>query len=446
MWRASPDGQPAADAGFMVRHRRHRSRSPASPPRADARHGGDANILIYERLARRARPRRQPGDGPGNGYDPRLPTDHRHPPEQHLHRFVLYMVGTIQLKGFGISLPVGLIISLFTSLYVTRRQCATWPGKKLADEAEHARLFSKPNIDFMRIRYYCSRRRSSSRSRAALFIYRDKSGLTSTFVRRTATRELDRSDGHQRSNHFLKGSDLADLSVEQIFISAPGYTEGTKSKLFTVRTSEKDRKKVLDEINRTLGKGTRTKKRPELLKTIDLHDYQPVFARESLRRDLSFVDRESKQTRLRFARHGQHVFDAADAGSSRRAGRDNQDDRRRLSRRCLANDRRWHRQGQGRPFPVDGIRFRWTLAARPRKETNDRSQRSRATCMSCWHRAKKTFGNNPQPERLENFDSQLAAETQLRALYAILASWGRHPALPLVPVRQLDFGAAAVCA
>jgi SecD/SecF fusion protein len=36
----------------------------------------------------------------------------------------------------------------------------------------------------------------------------------------------------------------------------------------------------------------------------------------------------------------------------------------------------------------------------------------------------KEFAARPQPERLENFDSQLAKETQTRALYAILASWG----------------------
>jgi hypothetical protein len=33
---------------------------------------------------------------------------------------VLYVVGNDQLKGFGLSLTVGLIISLFTSLYMTR--------------------------------------------------------------------------------------------------------------------------------------------------------------------------------------------------------------------------------------------------------------------------------------------------------------------------------------
>jgi SecD/SecF fusion protein len=38
-------------------------------------------------------------------------------------------------------------------------------------------------------------------------------------------------------------------------------------------------------------------------------------------------------------------------------------------------------------------------------------------------KVRKEFNNTPQPERLENFDSQLAADTQQKALYAILASW-----------------------
>jgi SecD/SecF fusion protein len=37
---------------------------------------------------------------------------------------------------------------------------------------------------------------------------------------------------------------------------------------------------------------------------------------------------------------------------------------------------------------------------------------------------RRAFAERPQPERLETFDSQLAAETRLRAMYAILLSWG----------------------
>ena len=38
-------------------------------------------------------------------------------------------------------------------------------------------------------------------------------------------------------------------------------------------------------------------------------------------------------------------------------------------------------------------------------------------------KVRTAFQNTPQPERLENFDRQLASDTQQKALYAILASW-----------------------
>src|SRR5262249_26421993 len=67
---------------------------------------------------------------------------------------VLYAVGNDQLKGFGISLTVGLCISLFTSLYMTRLLFDLWLAKNWLHKLSMYRLFSRPNIDFMAIRYY----------------------------------------------------------------------------------------------------------------------------------------------------------------------------------------------------------------------------------------------------------------------------------------------------
>jgi SecD/SecF fusion protein len=50
-----------------------------------------------------------------------------------------------------------------------------------------------------------------------------------------------------------------------------------------------------------------------------------------------------------------------------------------------------------------------------------------------------------QPERLENFDSQLAASTRTRALYAILASWAAILLFLWFRFGSWTFGAAAVC-
>ncbi len=47
-----------------------------------------------------------------------------------------------------------------------------------------------------------------------------------------------------------------------------------------------------------------------------------------------------------------------------------------------------------------------------------------AGLMAALKSLQNEFKQRPQPDRLETFDSQLALETQTRAMYAILASWG----------------------
>ncbi len=113
----------------------------------------DANVLIYERL----REERERGASLAlairNGYDRALPTII----DTHLTSIftavVLYIVGNDQLKGFGVSLTVGLIISLFTSLYVTRVMFDYWLSRHWLHKLSMLRLFAKPDIDFMGIRY-----------------------------------------------------------------------------------------------------------------------------------------------------------------------------------------------------------------------------------------------------------------------------------------------------
>src|SRR5262249_15366820 len=80
----------------------------------------DANVLIYERL----REERERGAtvplANRNRHDRGLPALIATHLSSIFTAVVLYIVGNDQLKGFGISLTVGLVISLFTSLYMTR--------------------------------------------------------------------------------------------------------------------------------------------------------------------------------------------------------------------------------------------------------------------------------------------------------------------------------------
>ncbi len=66
---------------------------------------------------------------------------------------MLYTFGNDQLKGFAISLTVGLIISLFTSLYMTRLMFDFWLHRKWLTELKMMRLFERPNLHPMKYRF-----------------------------------------------------------------------------------------------------------------------------------------------------------------------------------------------------------------------------------------------------------------------------------------------------
>ena len=112
----------------------------------------DANVLIYERL----REEREKGAtimaALRAGYDRALPTIIDTHVSSIFTAIVLFVFGNDNLKGFAVSLTVGLIISLFTSLYVTRLIFDFWYHKRWLRELRMMKLFARPNINFMGIR------------------------------------------------------------------------------------------------------------------------------------------------------------------------------------------------------------------------------------------------------------------------------------------------------
>ncbi len=112
----------------------------------------DANVLIYERI----REEREKGatllGAIRNGYDRALPTIIDTHLTSIFTAIVMYMFGNDSLKGFSVSLIVGLIISLFTSLFMTRLIFDYSMHRKWVTKLTMKRLFARPNFDFMKIR------------------------------------------------------------------------------------------------------------------------------------------------------------------------------------------------------------------------------------------------------------------------------------------------------
>jgi SecD/SecF fusion protein len=383
----------------------------------------DANVLIYERL----REERERGANLAlairNGYEHALPTII----DTHLSSIftavVLYVVGNDQLKGFGISLTVGLIISLFTSLYMTRFLFDFWLANGWLQKLSMLQLFHRPNIDFMRIRYYWfTATILLTIMGAALFVHRmpdssdpqKKSVLNIDFVGGTAYGgELTKLVDADQLRAVLAKTDLPDLSVEQIFLSSPEYTQGTKSKLFTLRTSERRVDEVQNKINEKLGKDGPD---PDVrLKRVDLDYHAFPDGREVT---LSFTDPDTH----------------APAFASRAQ----------VSMQLTKLFQKEGLESAAQSFTLQGLgreeegHFQWM-----KLQLND-PVKDRSKLLAALDATRTEFNTRPQPERLDVFDSQLAAETQLIALYAILSSWAAILLYLWFRFGSWTFGAATV--
>ncbi len=229
----------------------------------------DANVLIYERL----REERERGASLAlairNGYDRAFPTIIDTHLTSIFTAIVLYVVGNDQLKGFGISLTVGLIISLFTSLVMTRTMFDIWQGNNWLHKLYFMQLFKRPNINFMRIRHLMFALTGGlTIAGAVLFIFHlFHGGLNIDFVGGTAyagqlVHPVGLTELRDRIQHPLTpqamqelhvASDLPDYSIEQVFVNDPALTEGDKSALFTVRSSEQHPALVQTIVNYKLG-------------------------------------------------------------------------------------------------------------------------------------------------------------------------------------------------
>lgn len=411
----------------------------------------DANVLIYERL----REERDRGASLAlairNGYDRAFPTIIDTHLSSIFTAIVLYAVGNDQLKGFGVSLTVGLIISLFTSLFMTRLMFDIWLAKGWLHKLSMFRLLSKTNIDFMAIRNVMfGATVIISIVGLAIFLIRGKEGLNIDFVGGTAyggqlepgeaktitqLRELlsdDRQkellkveevkqidqDGRSFEITYAVGTPqktqkielanvapgetnrdrerdvkeraqvLKDWSVEQLFLSSEP-SEGGKSRFFTIRTSEKEPDLVQVTIDRLLSE-QRDGQWVTLLKKIEVTN--PSFDIKGREATLTFSD---------YASPGQ-VKALLDREFKAFGVKDQQ-------------PVEVHGEGENHEGRYKKMGVTLTEAAAQAVPA--------AKFQDILKEVKKAFEARPQPERLENFDSQLAQDTQTRAMYAVLASW-----------------------
>lgn len=449
----------------------------------------DANVLIYERL----REERERGASLAlairNGYDRAFPTIIDTHLSSIFTAIVLYVVGNDQLKGFGVSLTVGLIISLFTSLFMTRLMFDYWLSRNWLHKLSMLRLFARPNIDFMSIRHVMfAATLLLALLGIGLFIGRLPNDLNIDFVGGTAyggqlnkpldmaelrsliaekrqhevlgsvtAKEVEGSNGTRFTLAYAndrprtitvvnrpdsdspddrakviqeRASRLPDPSVEQIFPSFEKTEVANTSRYFTIRTSEKEPELVQAAIDRLL----RTENNEPLLKKVYMWVPPNPFGEQN------------KSIRLRaYASEPPAGFDPASSNLEPEYA--SPSFVKTLLNRNLAE------MFAGEKFPAFDVvgegpskegRYQVMNVVLKSDVVTRLSEDQRAKFVQAIERTRDTFNQQPQPDRLENFDSQLATETRFRAMWAILASWGAILVYLWFRFGNWTFGLAAV--
>ncbi|HQR06544.1 MAG TPA: protein translocase subunit SecF [Gemmatales bacterium] len=354
----------------------------------------DANVLIYERL----REERERGANLAlairNAYDRAFPTII----DTHLTSIftavVLYVVGTDQLKGFGVSLTMGLVISLFTSLYMTRLIFDIALSRNWIKSLSMSKLFSKPNIDFMRVRYYWfTATIILSILGLALFLMRGDEGLNIDFTGGTAYTfqfKSPKTTSEVRTAVLTKHTkdELPEPAVDALYRDATVGAGATTE--FTIRTTNKNpvlvRKTIEDLFKNDL---LYVEAKPNAIATVPADKQDKNKLDKSF--EIAFTNKQPPAEEV--AKFVSKWFAEHVPGS---------------------NKENYEVKGAkpgSRPGSFESVAVQFKLPPEQQALANE-----------LVNYVVQQF-SVPVSDRLENFDSQLASETQGKAITAILLSW-----------------------
>ncbi len=110
----------------------------------------DANVLIYERIREELAAGKSIRGGIAAGYDKAFGTIFDSNLTTIIASVILIFMGTGPVKGFGVTLTIGVTVSMFTALIVTRLVFDWLLGRDLIKGLKMLSFFSRTKIDFMR--------------------------------------------------------------------------------------------------------------------------------------------------------------------------------------------------------------------------------------------------------------------------------------------------------
>jgi SecD/SecF fusion protein len=218
----------------------------------------DANVLVFERMREEKERGASLAQQIRNGFNRAWVTIFDSHVTNFLAALVLYIVGTEEVKGFALTMMIGMAWNLFTAVFMSRVVFEYAYKYRWLKNITMLKMLGKTDIDFIGPRYYCM---AGSAILIAL-------GIIATAVRGQGMFNIDFTGGtlvtirlneddpsvkplteSQRAQLVrVKASVLPDVTVESLRVGADKSLAR-----FNIRTTEKDTVRVKDEIVKAFG-------------------------------------------------------------------------------------------------------------------------------------------------------------------------------------------------
>jgi SecD/SecF fusion protein len=115
----------------------------------------DANVLVFERMREEKERGASLAQQIRNGFNRAWITIFDSHVTNFLAAVVLYMVGTEEVKGFALTMMIGMAWNLFTAVFMSRVIFEYWYSRGWLKKVTMLKMMDKTNIDFIGPRYYC---------------------------------------------------------------------------------------------------------------------------------------------------------------------------------------------------------------------------------------------------------------------------------------------------
>ena len=189
----------------------------------------DANVLVFERM----REEKERGAGMAqqirNGFNRAWVTIFDSHVTNLLSALVLYFVGTEEVKGFAITMIIGMLWNLFTAVFVSRAIFEFWYHKGWLKNLTMRKMINNPQFDFIGPRHICMAGSLVLILLGLVAVYkRDTSMLNIDFTGGTlVTIRLNEEDKavtalpeSERTRFVREKSQLPDVTVESLKVAS----------------------------------------------------------------------------------------------------------------------------------------------------------------------------------------------------------------------------------